>query len=156
MDSENKTEKRSRAVHRVLADSYMVYLFALIFGLFLSATWPLKIFTDGFLLNTSATVLLLSSLLILWAQKSSRKFNKENVTVESFKKGPYRFTRNPTNVGLFLSVISFGIIVNSIFVIFLTLGAFAISRLFFIKEEEKILERKYGRPYLEYKKLVGF
>ena len=143
-------------IHKVLAQSYIVYLLALVFGLIFSAIWPFKIFVDATLMNTSSVVLLLSSMLILWAQKSSKKLKKENLTKKSFMKGPYRYTRNPTNLGLFISMSSFGIIVNSVFVIVFSLVAFALSRLIFIKKEEQILENKYETPYLEYKKIVKF
>ena len=156
MDPKRKIENSYSKVHRVLADSYTVYLLAFVLGLFFSAGWPIKIFENNFLVNTSAIILLFSSVLILWAQKSSKKFQKENLTKESFENGPYRFTRNPTNLGLFLSIVCFGIIVNSFFVVLFGLIAFLISRLYFIKKEEKLLASKYGEPYLEYKKKVRF
>ena len=158
MDSEQKAKKQKArlGVHRVLADSYTVYLLAFVLGLFFSAGWPIKIFQNDLLVNVSAVILFLSSFLILWAQRSSKKFNKEDLTKESFENGPYRFTRNPTNLGLFLSIVSFGIIINSFFVVLFSLIAFFISRLVFIKKEEKLLDKKYGDPYLEYKKVVRF
>jgi len=158
MDFDNKTEKQKPRprVHRILAYSYAVYLLALVLGLIFSATWPYKIFVSSILMSISSVILLLSSMLILWAQKSSKKFKKEDLTAESFKKGPYRFTRNPTNLGLFLSIICFGIIVNSVFVIIFAIIAFALSRFIFIKKEEELLKNKYGDSYLEYKKSVRF
>ena len=158
MNSEYKIEKQKPRlrVHNILADSYTAYLLALVLGLIFSANWPFKIFENNTIINISAVILLLSSALILWAQKSSKKINKENLTKNSFTKGPYRFTRNPTNLGLFLSMVCFGVIINSFFVIFFTLIAFFLSRLIFIKKEEELLEKKYGSSYLEYKKLVKF
>jgi protein-S-isoprenylcysteine O-methyltransferase Ste14 len=47
-------------------------------------------------------------------------------------------------------------LVNSFFVVLFALIAFFVSRLFFIKKEEQLLEKKYGAPYLEYKKTVKF
>jgi protein-S-isoprenylcysteine O-methyltransferase Ste14 len=158
MDPEHKIEKQKsrKRVHHILAESYTVYLFAFILGLLLSAGWPLKIFENNVFVGISVIIFLLSSILILWAQRSSKKLEKENLTKESFEKGPYRFTRNPTNLGLFLLVTCFGIIINSFFVVLFTLIAFFISRLFFIKKEEALLASKYGEPYLEYKKIVRF
>jgi protein-S-isoprenylcysteine O-methyltransferase Ste14 len=128
----------------------------LFLGLFFSFIFPIKVF-DNLILNFSGFLFLfLFSYLILWAQLSSRKFKKENVTKESFMQGPYRFTRNPTTLGLFFSLISFGIIINSIFVILFSLISFLISVLFFFKKEEQLLEKKYGQAYLEYKNKVKF
>ena len=158
MENEYKTEiqRYRRKIHRVLAESYTVYLLALVLGLFFTAVWPINIFRNNTFVNMSAILLFLSSALILWAQRSSKRFTKENLTPESFKNGPYRFTRNPTNLGLFILITCFGIIVNSFFVVLFTLIAFMISRLIFIKKEERLLENKYGKSYLEYKKSVRF
>lgn len=151
-------EQPKPRVHRILAHSYLFYLMALFLGLLLSFIFPIKVF-DNLILNFSGFLFLclfLFSYLILWAQLSSRKFKKENVTKESFMQGPYRFTRNPTTLGLFFSLISFGIIINSIFVILFSLISFLISVLFFFKKEEQLLEKKYGQAYLEYKNKVKF
>jgi len=143
-------------VHRILAHSYMVYLFALVLGLICSAMWPIKIFEDNILLGVSFVVLVFSSVLVLWAQNSTKNFYTENLTKQSFTNGPYRLTRNPTNLGIFFSSVSFGIIISSPFVLIFTLVAFLLSRLIFLKQEERILEKKYGKPYLDYKEMVKF
>jgi len=153
---EIKTEIIKSKVHRILAHSYMVYLMALFFGLVFSAVLPFPIFNNEILAVISAVFLFFASLLIFWAQKSSKEFTKENLTKESFMKGPYRFTRNPTNVGLFFSMICFSIIVDSIFSVLFTFIAFLISLLIFLRKEEDFLANKYGTPYLEYKKVVKF
>ncbi|MFH1608542.1 MAG: methyltransferase [Patescibacteria group bacterium] len=71
-------------------------------------------------------------------------------------EGPYRYTRNPTIIGLFFSILSFGIIINSPFIILFSFIAFLISNLVFTKKEEALLESKYGASYLKYKKIVKF
>src|SRR3989344_1533147 len=45
---------------------------------------------------------------------------------------------------------------NALFVMLFILLAFVVTRALFITEEEKILEKKYGSAYLEYKKSVKF
>jgi len=155
MNGEEKQQNIPR-VHKTLAQSYLVYLFAMVFGLVCSAVWPIKLLFSNFLLIISPVILILASILTLWAQKSSKKFGKDEVTKKSFMNGPYRFIRNPTNLGIFLSFLSFGIIINSIFVIVFTIISFLISSLYFLKKEEKILEMKYGEAYLAYKKTVRF
>jgi protein-S-isoprenylcysteine O-methyltransferase Ste14 len=152
-------ENKKQRIHYVLALSYTVYFLALILGLIFSAIWPFKILQNDVLINFSSIILLLSSLLILWAQASSKKFDKldkENITKKSFTNGPYRFTKNPSNWGLFFSIVSFGFIINSFFVILFSLITFLLSRIVFLKKEEALLENKYGKPYFEYKKSVKF
>jgi len=100
------------------------------------------------------SLIVLSSILIFWAQGTSRNLKKENITKETFCKGPYCYTRSPTHWGLFFLMIGFGIITNAIFVILTTLISFLVSRFIFLEKEERILAEKYGTPYLEYKKAV--
>lgn len=158
MEKNEKIEKiqHSPRVHKILAQSYLVYFLALFIGLVLSAIFPAKISVSSILLNLSAVVLILSSILIYWAQKSTKNFKKDGITKNAFKKGPYKFLRNPTNTGLFLLLLSFGIIINSIFVVFLTLVAFVFANFIFLRKEQKLLEKKYGEAYIEYKRDVRF
>jgi protein-S-isoprenylcysteine O-methyltransferase Ste14 len=100
-------------------------------------------------------ILILATLLILWAQKTSRDLRKvQPVKMEHFCRGPYCYTRSPTHFGLLFLMLGFGTIVNSFFIVICTFAAFIITRFVFLDKEEKILEEKYGTPYLEYKKKV--
>ena len=87
---------------------------------------------------------------------SLHHLNKENMNKETFCNGPYRYTRIPTHFGLFFLMLDFGVIVNSLFIVILSVISFIIIKLTFIKKEEKILTEKYGTPYLEYKNSVKF
>jgi protein-S-isoprenylcysteine O-methyltransferase Ste14 len=78
------------------------------------------------------------------------------LTKETFSKGPYRFTSTPTNFGLFFLMLGFGMVANSFFIMTCSCVAFIIARFVFLTQEEKVLAEKYGRPYLEYKKMVKF
>jgi len=98
----------------------------------------------------------LGTLLIFWAQNTSRNLNTQNLTKETFSKGPYRFTSTPTNFGLFFLMLGFGMVANSFFIIVFSCVAFLIARFIFLEQEEKTLAEKYGAPYLEYKKMVKF
>ena len=98
--------------------------------------------------------LLLATILILWAQMTSRNLSKQNITKETFCKGPYCYTRSPTHWGLFLLLLGFGFIANAFFLIILTLISFVITKFIFLEKEENALAMKYGAPYLEYKKEV--
>ena len=143
-------------VHIILAHSYSVFLSLFLVGVFLDLIFNLKILNFTFILPIGVAFIFLASLLILWAQKTSRNLKKENLTKETFFKGPYRFTRSPTHLGLFFLTLGFGLIVNGIFIVISTIISFAITKLVYLKKEETILEKKYGAPYLEYKKAVKF
>ncbi len=143
-------------VHHVLAHSYMFYFVAFIFSLILDFMFPLKILDQSMTIPLGSIFLIIATVLIFWAQKSSHKLDKENMTKETFCRGPYLYTRSPTHLGLFLMILGFGFIVNSFFIVFFALISFFITKSIFIRKQEKILEEKYGAPYLEYKKSVKF
>jgi len=143
-------------VHIVLAHSYSVYLSLFLVGVFLDLVFNLKILNFTFVVPIGIALIFLASLLILWAQRTSRNLKKENLTKETFCKGPYSFTRSPTHWGLFFLTLGFGLIVNAIFIVISTIISFAITKFIYLKKEETILEKKYGAPYIEYKKSVKF
>jgi protein-S-isoprenylcysteine O-methyltransferase Ste14 len=143
-------------VHKVLASSYSVYLFVLLIGICLDLTFNFRIFTSYFATFVGVLFLVFGTVLIVWAQKTSRNLKKENISIEAFSQGPYRFSRTPTNFGLFFSVLGFGVVFNSPFIIVLSIIAFLIAKFVFLEKEEEVLAGKYGAPYLEYKKIVRF
>lgn len=155
MEVENKNPHKNK-VHKVLAHSYSVYLFALLISVSLNMIFNFKIFNNPRVEYVGFLFLIFATLLIFWAQITSQNLSKENITRETFLGGPYRFTRMPTNFGLFFLMVGFGIIANSFFIILFAPISFLIAKFVFIKEQERILAEKYGAPYLEYKKSVKF
>ncbi len=145
-----------KTVHHVLAHSYLVFFLFFIFGLVLDLIIPVKIFQRGVAESTGFLILILATMIIVWAQLTSSRLEEKEITKESFCKGPYCYTRTPTHWGLFLLVIAFGLIMNAFFIITTTLVSFLLTKFFFLKKEEMMLEKKYGQPYLEYKKMVKF
>jgi len=141
-------------VHGVLANSYSLYFTLFLIGVFFDIVYPIKILQYSLSSSFGAIFIIIGSLLIYWAQKTSRNLKKEEITKDTFYKGPYRFSRSPTHWGLFFLMAGFGIMVNAFFVILFALLAFFISKLVFLRKEEVILVKKYGEPYLEYKKRV--
>lgn len=160
MEKEEKKEdilninQRKNRVHVVLAYSYSVYFVLFLVGVFLDLIFNIKIFNFPAMVSIGVILILLATALIFWAQRTSRNLEKEILTKESFCKGPYRFTRSPTHWGLFLLMLGFGIIINAIFIIISTFISLILTKFLFLKREEAILEKKYGAPYLEYKKSV--
>jgi protein-S-isoprenylcysteine O-methyltransferase Ste14 len=143
-------------VHKILAQSYSVYLFSILLGLVFNLVLGIQVFAHPLWREIGTFLLFFGSVLIIWAQYTSANLNMKNVTRDTFRHGPYRFTRTPTNWGLFFVVLGFGLIINTFFIILFTLVAFLVAKFIFLNKEEKILEEKYGAPYLEYKKQVRF
>jgi protein-S-isoprenylcysteine O-methyltransferase Ste14 len=155
MENDVQNPHKNR-VHKILAQSYSVYFFAILFGSVFSLIFGIQVFSSLIWREIGTFLLLFGSILIIWAQYTSAHLDKKNITKETFYQGPYRFSRTPTNFGLFFMVLGFSLIINTFFIILFTLIAFVVAKFVFLNKEEKILEEKYGAPYLEYKKLVKF
>lgn len=156
--SENRiNNNRSGMVHFVLLNSYFIFLFAVILGAFLDPLIKNKIFSNSIYQNIGFLMLIIGSMIIYWAQKTSSNYKQREIKDESrsyFEHGPYRYMRNPTHFGLFIMTLGFSLIINSLFGFVLTIIAYIITKFFFLKKEEKLLEAKYGQVYIDYKKKV--
>ncbi len=149
--------KHTHSVHKVLAHSYALYFILFLVGGTLDLVFPLKVFTNSMVVPIGLPLLILATVIILWAQKTGRNLKKvPEVKTEHFCRGPYCYTRIPTQWGLLFLMFGFGIITNSFFVIISTIVSFLISKFIFISKHDKILIEKYGPAYAEYKKLVRF
>jgi len=153
---ENSDKNHIHGVHHILAHSYAMQLFLFLIGVVLDLIFNLKIFNNPSFTPLGIFFLIFGTFLIIWAQKTSRNFDKNNLNKESFMHGPYRYTRSPTHYGLFLLMFGFGIMTNDLFIIIFSIISILVTKSFFLKKEEKILVQKYGTPYLEYKKIVKF
>lgn len=153
----NKSKQMPNTVHSILSRSYSVYLFSVIAGIIIEHTLELY-FSFPFYNEIGFFVMTLGTLLVYWAQSTSSRSKKNALRNKTghrnFALGPYKYTRNPTHVGLMLMTLGFGILIGSFFVIILTLFAFITSKLVFLPAEEKLLEDKYGEDYTMYKKKV--
>lgn len=144
-------------VHFILANSYLMFLFSVILGVIFDTYLNKKIFDASVYKNEGFFLLIIGTILIYWAQKVSANYQERKVKKESrskFEFGPYKFLRSPTHFGLFLMTLGFALIINSLFSIVFTLIAYVISKFLFLRKEERILEKKYGDIYTEYKKKV--
>lgn len=123
-------------------------------GLGLSVFFPIK-FSVLHADILAKICFVLGPALIVWAQITSGKFEKTKLLTGElrFKCGPYRYLRNPTQLGLVILVLGFSF-ATSTAMLFITTGiAYLISNVFF-RKHELILESKYGTPYKEYKSSV--
>ena len=153
---EEKTAESPERVHKILAHSYSLFFLFFLLGVTLDFIYPIRPWKPEIMAPLGLVFIIWATYLVYWAQKTSRNLAKNNLAMESFCKGPYCYTRTPTHWGLFFLLLGFGFISGTLFVILFTLLAILISRLTFIRKQEKMLALKYGAPYLEYKKMVRF
>ncbi len=144
-------------VHYILLHSYLIFLVAIILGVFFDTFLKEKIFSNNIYQNIGFIMLMFGSIIIYWAQKSSADYKnkaKEKNLRSKFEVGPYKYTRSPTHFGLFVMTLGFSLIINSVFSVVFVVIASIITKIFFIKKQEILLERKYGEVYSEYKKRI--
>jgi len=149
--------KCTDTVHHILLCSYASFLIAVIFGVLFDKIIPVKIFFNNIYQSYGLSILFLGSVLIYWAQSTSSNYSikaKNKPHKSKFEFGPYKFLRNPTHIGLFIMILGLSILINSFFSVVFVFLAHIISRIFFLRKEEKLLEKKYGQDYLNYKKKV--
>lgn len=148
---------RKETVHFVLLHSYLIFLFAVILGVVFDTVIKREIFSNSVYHYVGFFMLIISSIIIYWAQSTSANYQQRVHKKEGrshFEFGPYRFLRSPTHFGLFVLTLGFALIINSLFSVIFTFIAYIITKLFFLKKEEKLLEKKYGEVYRDYKKKV--
>ena len=142
-----------QSIHHVLAKSYLVYLFASLVGLLADGFINLK-FHAPFTLWFAIACFALGPAVILWAQRTSRHYEKEKTTNGAyFNRGPYRFVRNPTHVGLLILVTGYTLVSGSVIFFGVTLIGFLVSNIFFTKYES-ILSEAHGSDYQKYRSSV--
>lgn len=144
-----------QSIHKILAHSYIVYFILFLIGVVLDLTFRLTIFNNSVMVYIGFALLFMATVLIVWSQVTTRNLNKENLSHNTFRTGPYQFTRTPTHWGLFLLMLGFAFIANAFFVIITTCISLVVTKFIFLEKQEKVLEEKYGTHYAEYKKSVN-
>ncbi|MES2930429.1 MAG: methyltransferase [Patescibacteria group bacterium] len=148
---------RSGMVHIVLSYSYVMFLMAVVAGLVLDLVYHITIFSGPFYSYAGFIMIVAGSYLVYWAQSTSRctkEEMKKGLTGRDFERGPYKYSRNPTHLGLTLMTLGLGLILHSFFSVVCIIVASVISKFIFLKKEERLLEKKYGQTYCEYKRKV--
>lgn len=138
-------------VHTTLARSYLVYFVCSIVGLF----GDTLIGFDIALLYAHTIALIcfgLGAVLIGWAQYTSRHAHQEPGK-PYFLKGPYRYMRNPTHLGIVVLVFGYTVVSGSVIFCVVTLVGYLISNIFF-KQYELLLTESYDGVYADYQSKV--
>jgi protein-S-isoprenylcysteine O-methyltransferase Ste14 len=88
-------------------------------------------------------------------------FRKSNTTVKPQEKpttlvtsGFFRFTRNPMYLGMVLMLLGEAVFLGSLITFIFPILFFVIIEWVFLPEEERNLEKAFGKSYISYKKKV--
>ncbi len=151
---EQKIASDKGKVHFVLSHSYLVFLFAIVFGVIFDIIIPIKFFSNNAFQYIGLIFVIIGTIVVYWAQTSSKIFknkkDKEKLNL-GFTYGPYKYSRSPTHLGLFIMTFGLALIINSTFTALFTIVAYILTKLVYLKKEEELLEKKYGEEYCNYK-----
>jgi len=154
--TENSTSSKE-VVHTMLIYVYVIFFLSIVLGVLFDLIFKLNLLADFEYSHFGFILIIFGTLLIFLAQQASSrasKISKEEESVEGFMYGPYKHFRHPTYLGVFFMVLGFGIAIKSIFSILFIMITYLIVKLTFVRREENILEKKYGKIYLDYKNRV--
>lgn len=91
---------------------------------------------------------------VILVRRSGQSENPWKPTTEILARGPFRFTRNPMYLQMVLACVGFAILLQNPWILLLTPVCMGVLHRFAILPEEAYLERKFGAPYLSYKRRV--
>lgn len=154
---EQVAQQMKETVHHVLAKSYFTFFLSIIIGIVLEYWFPLNLFPEP-MTTLGAALFVGGTLLVFWAQTTTRtgageRRSNKNIDGDHFARGPYRYYRNPTHMGLTMLVVGYGFILNALMIVITVFVTSLVSHFVFVKKEEAMLASKYP-AYEEYKKKV--
>jgi protein-S-isoprenylcysteine O-methyltransferase Ste14 len=139
------------SIHTTLAHSYLTYFVFSMIGLFADTYIGFDV-SLPYASTIAVTCFGLGAFLIGWAQYTSRH-TKEVGATPYFLRGPYRYMRNPTHLGMVILVVGYTAVSGSIVFCAITIVGYLVSNVFF-KRYESLLKDTYDREYEVYKKDV--
>jgi protein-S-isoprenylcysteine O-methyltransferase Ste14 len=151
----DRATDRSNAVVRppvALALAFLV-------GLAVQWLYPLPFLPRDFPSSwVGAAIFASGFVLVAWAFATMRGAGTRVETVEPttviVTSGPYRYTRNPIYVGMFIGLVGLTIGFDSLWIAIALLPFYLVIRYGVIAREESYLERKFGDVYRSYKSQV--
>jgi len=142
----------------VIAKPPVIYLGFLALGLWLDWLWPNPLLPEMLRYILGGTLIGLGLALVL---ASVRQFKAAGTSFHTHKpatailtEGPYQISRNPIYIGLTAVYAGIGIAADAPWVWLLLLPALVVMHYGVILREERYLERKFGKEYLDYKASV--
>ncbi len=134
----------------------IVQFSGLIIGVFMEFVFPTKMFPPHTAQMLGAIIVVLATLIIWWSQKTSAAFRlrEKRGEARNFRKGPYRFSDNPTSFSLALLIVGFGCMLNSLMIVLLSIIGYWVSFIVYETKKRRIMLEKYKDDYADYKKKI--
>jgi protein-S-isoprenylcysteine O-methyltransferase Ste14 len=131
---------------------------AVVAGLALDWLVPLRFLPAGLPRVIGVIVFVVALALFAWAivtiTRAGSNVPGNRPTTTIVESGPYRFTRNPIYLGMFLGLIGLAIAFDTLWLLLLLVPFAFIIRYGVVAREEAYLERKFGDVYRGYRSRV--
>ncbi len=141
---------------KIMPPTYFIVL--LVFSIFFHSFFPLIKFSY-FPYNYLGVLLIVFGIFL--NIKADSMFTKSRTTVKphlmpSFfhVSGPFKISRHPMYLGMFLILLGAALIMSSLVTFIFSFLFVILMKILFIPEEEKNMEKAFGKKYLDYKKKV--
>lgn len=152
-----KRNTKNQKTAGVIFPPPFIYLTSIVAGIILNFIWNVKIFNNS-KVYTGIILILLAVFIFVNAFKSLGKaktpIQPYKPTSKIVKTGPYRLTRNPIYLSFALAQLGIALLLNNLWILIGLVPALLIVSYGVILREEKYLENKFGREYVDYKSSV--
>ncbi len=142
----------------VVAPPPLIYLGALIFGLLLNRKFPISFLPRRMARSLGWPLLGGGVLLLGWFECAMRQADTPTSPYKPVEHvatgGPFRYTRNPGYLSMAMIYAAIASLANALWPILLLPGTLLVIQRGIIEREERYLERKFGKEYLDYKAQV--
>ena len=137
----------------------LVFGGSLVAGLLLNRLLPIRV-PSSRLVRGSGAILALSGFALVWTalheMRQAGNSPDPRVPVKRVvTEGPYRYTRNPIYLGFAVSFAGLSLLARAMWPLFLLPSVLAWITTHSIRPEERHLEGKFGKTYIDYKERVG-
>lgn len=135
-----------------------IYLGFLAVGLAAEFALPFPLLPDAIQLPLGGVVIVASLAIVAFAfsrfRAAGTSVHVHQPTTSIITSGAYRFSRNPIYLAMTLLITGIGIIADGIWVIAMLAPTLAVMHYGVIAREERYLEAKFGKVYMDYKRSV--
>lgn len=112
--------KKEESILGLVVYSPVIYLLIFLIGFAVHAYYPVPLPGSSILFPIGMALLFIGPIFIIWSQRSIKKFiarEREGKEERVFRIGPYRYSRNPTYLGLALLTLGFSFVASSLFML---------------------------------------
>lgn len=137
----------------------IAWALAVITGLALDWLYPLPFLPPAMPTAWLGVILFLAGVaLLIWAATTFRRAGTNIQTTQPtttiVEAGPYRYSRNPIYVGMFLGLVGLAVAFDTLWLLVLLVPFYLVIRIAVVAREEAYLDRKFGDVYRAYRTRV--